>query len=154
MLTKILARSAAILALALAAPACGGWRVGLHAAPAELGVVQVRVVDAYTYGARVTVKAVVTNASSKPLTVDREGFDLRVGGKLLPHRSGLKLSHKPALVAPGEKQDVEVEFAADHDLGDLAKAALVVGGISAPAGAPAKVVGEVILVATGGDSRL
>lgn len=149
MVTKLLARPAAILALALAPAACGS-HVGLHAAPATLGAVQVRVVDAYAYGKRVTVKAVVTNTSSKPLTVDRDGFELRVGGQLLPHRSGVTASHKPIAVAPGEKHDVEVEFLADHDLGDLTKAALVVGGISAPASAPAKVVGEIVLSAAQG----
>jgi hypothetical protein len=150
MLTKILARTAALVALAAAPAACGS-RVALYADPVKLGAVQVRVVDAYTSGPRVTVKTVVTNTSPRPVLVDSEGFDLRVGGKLLPHRSGMLTTHKPITVAPGQKHDVEVEFRADHDLGELSKAALVVGGISAPADAPAKVVGEIVLSASSGN---
>jgi len=147
--TSTLARPAAILALALATAACGS-HVGLYASPTRLGAVQISVADAYTFGPRVTVKAVVTNTSPKPVLVDPEGFDLRVGGKLLPHRSGILTSRKPITVAPGAKHDLEVEFRADHDLGELTKAALVVGGIAAPADAPAKVVGEVILTTSPG----
>jgi hypothetical protein len=143
MLTKILACSAVIAALA----GCGS-RVTLRAAPASLGAVEVRVVDAYTFGSRVTIKTVVTNTSSKPVAVDRDGFDLRVAGKLLEHRSGVIASHAPITVDPGRKRDIDVGFRADHDLGDLARAALVVGGVSIPAGAPPKVVGEIVLSAS------
>ncbi|MFT3775171.1 MAG: hypothetical protein QM820_58230 [Minicystis sp.] len=147
MLTKLLACSAAMAAFALTA--CGS-RVNLAASPTTLGAVQVRVVDAYAYGARVSVKAVVTNTSTKPVALDPEGLDVRVAGKLLDHRGGLTTSHKPITLAPGEKHDVAVEFRADHDLGELARAALVVGGVSIPANAPAKVVGEIVLSASGG----
>lgn len=147
MLTKLLPFGAAMIALGLAVPACGFSRVGLSAAPKTLGAVEVRVTDAYTFGARVTVKTVVTNTSSKPLAVDREGFDLRVAGKHLEHRAGLTTSRKPVTLAPGQKHDFDLEFRADHDLADLSRAALVVGGISIPPNAPGKVVGEIVLSA-------
>jgi hypothetical protein len=144
MLTKALAGAAALIALA----GCGS-HVTLRASPATLGAVEVRVVDAYAFGARVAIKTVITNTSSKPVTVDEDGFDLRIGGKLLEHRAGLTGSRKPITLTPGQKRDVEVDFRADHDLGDLARAALVVGGVSV-AGAPPKVMGEIVLSASQG----
>src|SRR5262245_59460889 len=111
MLTRLLACSTALLALALSA--CFFSRVTLSAAPATLGAVQVRVVDVHTAGQRVTVKAVFTNTSSKPIAVNPEGIDLRVGGKNLEHKAGLLTSKKPITIAPGQKHELDVEFRAD-----------------------------------------
>jgi predicted small lipoprotein YifL len=137
---------AALIAVALAAAACGA-RVPLYAPQAVLAsAVQVRTFDAYAVGDRIYARTIVVNLSPQPIIVDRDGFALKLpSGEELPRSSGTTTQHRPYPLAPGQGREVFVDFHATHGLEATPSALLVVGGITFGADPVPRVVGEIPL---------
>jgi hypothetical protein len=125
----------------------GCSRVPLHAPPAQLeGGLVVKVYDAYARDDRVFVKSMVTNGGPQAVTIDRDGWALRLpDGTVLPRAVGRTTLHSPYVLQPGETREVYVDFHQDDaELEALPSAMLIIGGISFGAEMP-RVVGEIPL---------
>jgi hypothetical protein len=142
MKTKIL--GAALLLLA----ACA--RVPFFAPEATLAnVVQVRTFDAFARDERLYVRTVITNVSSAPIVIDRDGFALKLpSGEVLPRSSGTTTQHRPYPLPPGASHEVFVDFRSPYALDTIAGAVLVVGGITVGAEPTPRVLGEIPLSRT------
>lgn len=63
---------------------------------------------------RLYVKTTLVNTSDKPLTVERDGIQLKLpDGRTLRRSTGMTSTHKPYIVQPGATQNVWVDFLAE-----------------------------------------
>src|SRR4029453_7630582 len=85
-------------------------RVPLHAPPAQLeGGGVGKIYDAYARDDRIFVKSMVTNGSQQAITIDRDGWALRLpDGTVLPRAVGRTTLHTPYVLQPGETREVFV----------------------------------------------
>jgi hypothetical protein len=108
----------------------------------------VRVFEAKVDKKRLQVKMHVTNETSGPIEIDRDGMSIRLAdGRVLPRASGITTMHKPYVLAPGSTRPVHVDFRGE-ELATLAEVWLVVGGIRLAGEVQPRVIGEVALTRT------
>lgn len=137
----------ALSTIGLSSVGCG-TRVPLAAPEQVVGnAVFVRVKEAYVIGDRVYVKTWMKNQTDQPITIDRDGMQLKLeSGAVLDRSSGKTTQHTPYSVAPGTGRDVHVDFRGDADtLATMNKCWLVLGGIMVGKETTGKSVGEVEL---------
>lgn len=90
----------------------------------------------------------ITNASSEPMVVNRDGFALRLPtGEVLERRG---MVHDPYTIPPGTGRNVWVKFESrGFHPNRIANASVIVGGISYQNDPIPRVVGEIPLTNTG-----